>query len=71
MRHYEPFDPDTVKRWFSVLVGMIQDDEKKVCFDWAICSLPWLILPYKKHTVTAEGFGIDELGEKLKTLMKN
>jgi hypothetical protein len=46
-------------------VGMIQDDEKKVRFDWAVKSLPWLILADKRRIVTAEGFELGELKAKL------
>ena len=46
-------------------VGMIQDDERKVRFDWAVRSLPWLILTDRRHIVVAEGFGLDELNTKL------
>jgi Leucine-rich repeat (LRR) protein len=46
-------------------VGMIQGDEEKTRFTWGVRSLPWLILTDKKHIVTAEGFGLNELDEKL------
>jgi hypothetical protein len=46
-------------------VGMIQDDEEKIRFTWGVRSLPWLILTDKKHIVTAEGFSLAELDEKL------
>ena len=36
MIYHEPFDPEIAKREFSILVGMIQDDEKKVRF-WLGC----------------------------------
>ncbi len=47
-------------------VGMIQDDEECVRFDWAVCSLPWLILTDKEHIVQAEGFGLNELEDKIR-----
>jgi len=47
-------------------VGMIQDDEEKTRFNWGVKSLPWLILTDQKHIVTAEGFGIDELDDKIR-----
>jgi len=49
-------------------VGMIQGDEEKTRFTWGVRSLPWLILTDKKHAVTAEGFAINELDEKIKNL---
>jgi hypothetical protein len=33
-------------------------------------SLPWLILTDKAHIITAEGFGLDELDEKIKETIK-
>lgn len=33
---------------------------------WALQSLPWLILTDRKHIVTAEGFSLTELNEKIK-----
>jgi len=49
-------------------IGMIQGDEEKIRFAWGVRSLPWLILTDKKHAVTAEGFAINELDEKIKNL---
>ena len=49
-------------------VGMVQGDEEKARFSWGVRSLPWLILTDKKHAVTAEGFAINELDEKIKNL---
>ena len=46
-------------------VGMIQGDEEKIRFIWGVRSLPWLILTDKKHTVAAEGFGLNELSQKI------
>ena len=45
-------------------VGAIQDNEECIRFDWAVCSLPWVILTDRKQIVTAEGFGLDELNRK-------
>jgi hypothetical protein len=46
-------------------VGMIQDNEDKARLNWGIKSLPWLILTDSNHVVAAEGFGIDELYDKI------
>lgn len=35
---------------------------------WGAHALPWLILTDKKHIVQAEGFNINELDGKIKTL---
>jgi len=47
-------------------VGMIRDNDECVRFDWAVCSLPWLILTDRNSVVTAEGFGLDELDDKIR-----
>jgi hypothetical protein len=45
--------------------GMVQGDVEKSRLAWGIRSLPWLILTDRRHTVTAEGFGMAELDQKL------
>jgi hypothetical protein len=47
-------------------VGMLQGDVEKAHFNWAVQSLPWLILTDTQHTVIAEGFGLNELEDKIK-----
>ena len=49
-------------------VGMARDDETKARFTWGVKSLPWLILTDREHVVTAEGFGLAELGNELKRI---
>jgi hypothetical protein len=44
---------------------MIQGDEEKTKFNWGVKSLPWLILTDKEHVVTAEGFSVNKLNEKI------
>jgi len=61
---------DTLSNWVAennipFPVGVIQDNEECICFDWAVCSLPWLILTDRDHIVNAEGFGIDELDQRI------
>jgi len=51
-------------------VGMVQGDSKKILFTWGVRSLPWLILTDTKHVVAAEGFGIEEIGDKIKNTGK-
>jgi hypothetical protein len=46
-------------------VGMVQGDEEKARFAWGVRSLPWLILTDRKHVVTVEGFGVNELNERI------
>ena len=46
-------------------VGEITGDIETTRTAWGVKALPWLILTDKEHNVTAEGFGIDELKEKI------
>lgn len=52
-------------------VGMVQGDAENVCFAWRVHSLPWLILTDRNHVVTAEGFTLNELSDKIKGAGKN
>jgi hypothetical protein len=66
-------DEDILNDWIekndvSFPVGMVRRDEEKVMSSWGVRSLPWLILTDKEHIVTAGGFSIVELGDKLKVL---
>ncbi len=45
---------------------MITADIKKTRFAWGVRSLPWLILTDKEHIVSAEGFALEEMGERIK-----
>ncbi len=45
--------------------GFVKGDGREVMFSWGVKGLPWLILADENHTVTAEGFGIDDLDAKL------
>jgi hypothetical protein len=49
-------------------IGMLTDDIEKIRFAWGVRSLPWLILTDKKHTVRAEGFGLEELTDTIKEI---
>ena len=51
-------------------VGMSRANLPELGQSWGVQSLPWLILTDKKHIVQAEGFGINELDEKITTLRK-
>jgi hypothetical protein len=51
-------------------VGIIQDGEKKTRLAWGVQSLPWLILTDRNRVVTAEGFGLDELDERISSINK-
>jgi len=59
---------DWVKKYnIPFPVGMVEGDaEEQVRFAWGVKSLPWLILSDRQHIVRAEGFGLEELDEKIK-----
>jgi hypothetical protein len=52
----------------SFPVGMVSSDEQAIRFTWGVKSLPWLILTDKQHVVQAEGFGIEEIVDKIKNI---
>lgn len=63
-------DESTLKGWikdnrFPFPVGMLRDDAEKIRFAWGVRSLPWLLLTDRNHVVTAEGFAVSEMGDKL------
>ncbi len=64
-------DDNALNEWLkdqniSFQVGTIVSKEKETRLAWGVKSLPWLILTDAEHIVTAEGFSISELDEKLK-----
>jgi hypothetical protein len=66
-------DENTLNEWLKknnipFPVGMIEDDEEKIRFNWGIKSLPWLILTDTNQIVRAEGFGMQNLDAKLKQI---
>jgi hypothetical protein len=62
------FDEWVKKNNIPFPVGMVEGDEEKTRFNWGVRSLPWLILTDKQNIVRAEGFGVNELDEKITTL---
>jgi hypothetical protein len=68
--HALKVDDNKLRVWLqkykiSFPVGMIKANIEKTRIAWGINSLPRLILTDKKHIVTAEGFSLAELDEKL------
>jgi hypothetical protein len=47
-------------------VGRVRGAPEALSKTWGVQSLPWLILTDKQRIVVAEGFGIDELDDKIK-----
>ena len=54
------------KENIPITVGLIEGDETKTRYTWGVKSLPWLIVTDKEHIITAEGFSVHELNEKIK-----
>jgi len=54
------------KERISFPIGMVGENSVETRQKWAVRSLPWLILTDRNHIVTAEGFSLVELGEKIK-----
>jgi hypothetical protein len=68
--HISKVDESKLDEWvkntnITFPVGRVRSDEEKIRFKWGVRSLPWLILTDPKHVVTAEGFAVSEMGEKL------
>jgi hypothetical protein len=64
----EDLDGQLQKFNISIPVGIIGENNSEVRLNWGIKSLPWLVLADAEHIVKAEGFGIDELEEKIEQL---
>jgi protocatechuate 3,4-dioxygenase beta subunit len=63
-------DEDALNEWvkkynINFSVGMIEGDEEKTKFKWGVRALPWLILTDSDHIVRSNGFGLNELEEKI------
>ena len=74
--HASKLDRETLDEWVkensvSFPVGMIEENEQQIKFAWGVQSLPWLILTDNEHIVTAEGFSVSELDEKIKISAEN
>jgi len=61
---------NTLKEWINKSdipfpVSIMTAGIEKAPFTWGVRSLPWLILTDRRHIVTAEGFGLDELDAQI------
>ncbi len=66
-------DEDSLKQWVKdnnipFPVGRTMPEFGKSRFDWGVKSLPWMILTDHMHIVTSEGFGPNEIEEKISEL---
>ena len=51
---------------YPLPIGMVQTDAEKIRYAWGVKSLTWPILTDNQHIVIAEGFEVNELGDKIK-----
>ncbi len=58
-------DPWLHENNITIPIGIVEGDSEQIRFNWAIQSLPWMVLADWKHIVRSEGFGIDELNDKI------
>jgi hypothetical protein len=58
----------TEKNKIPFPMGAIAGDIDKTKSAWGVNSLPHLILTDKKHTVVAEGFGLNELDKQVEAI---
>jgi len=66
-------DASALKEWvekynITFPVGAVEGDVEKTNFAWGVRSLPWLILTNCDHVVTAEGFAVSGLTNKIKEI---
>ncbi|MBN2590965.1 MAG: carboxypeptidase regulatory-like domain-containing protein [Sedimentisphaerales bacterium] len=64
---------ETLDNWLSennitMTIGTAGENESKVRFKWAVKYLPWMVLTDSKNKVFDEGFGINELDERIEKL---
>jgi uncharacterized GH25 family protein len=52
-------------------VGMVATDVEEMRFAWCVQSLPWLILTNRDRVVTAEGFPVGELSDRISKVSSN
>ena len=73
--HASKVDEKKLDEWINKYnipfpVGIIRNDEEKTRFNWGVQSLPWLILTDKNHVVSASGFSVTELDDKIQSMQQ-
>lgn len=68
--HASRIEQSSLDRWMQdndihFPIGMVEGNAAQARSDWGVNALPWLILTDRQHVVTAEGFSVDELDDKL------
>lgn len=71
--HISKIEKETLDNWLkeneiTIPIGTAGDNESKVRYNWAVKYLPWFVLTDSEHKVIQEGFGINELDEKIKEI---
>jgi beta-lactamase regulating signal transducer with metallopeptidase domain len=49
-------------------VGVVRGDAEKTKYDWGVRALPWLILADRDRVISAAGFGLSELYDKIEAV---
>ncbi len=73
--HISKIEKETLDSWLreneiTLPMGTAGDNESKVRFNWAVKYLPWFVLTDSRHKVIDEGFGINELDDKIKAMIE-
>ena len=71
--HIATIDKETLDEWLkeneiTLTIGTVGNNESKVRYNWSVKYLPWFVLTDSEHKVIYEGFGINELDEKISSL---
>ncbi len=61
----KPLDEWVKENKIPFTISRAAPEKGKSQSEWGTKSLPWLILTNREHIVTAEGFGLSELNEKI------
>jgi len=66
-------DENALNKWLKndnipFAVGMVRGHAERTKFDWGVQALPWLILADRNRVISAEGFGLGELYEKIEAV---
>ncbi len=69
-------DQDALDEWVKknsipFPAGMIGGGKEEILRKWGVKSMPWLVLTDCNHVVSAEGFGLSELSDKLGQIREN
>ena len=69
--HASKIESDKLETWakdnnLPFPVGTITGDIETTRTAWGVKALPWLVLTDRKHIVVGEGFGLDELDDKIR-----